>query len=191
MKIRNHLSSLIILGFILCSCGNDPIPKPQGELRLDYPKAVYAKLSKDCPYGFGVNENATIKLQRDCSMVLEYPRMNASIFITYKDVQGNLDVLLRDAQKLTYEHVAKADDITEQPFVYPKGKVYGMFYSISGNAASNSQFYLTDSTNHFVTGSLYFNVKPNYDSVLPAAVYLENDIRKIMESFRWVKQNEK
>jgi len=60
-----------------------------------------------------------------------------------------------------------------------------MFYEITGNAASQSQFYATDSTKNFVTGSLYFYAKPNYDSIFPAAFYLQNDIRKIMESIEW------
>jgi hypothetical protein len=42
--------------------------------------------------------------------------MKATIYLTYKPVNNNINVLLRDAQKLTYEHVIKADDILEQPF---------------------------------------------------------------------------
>ena len=49
---------------------------------------------------------------------------------------------------------------------------YGVFYSINGDAASQSHFYLTDSLQNFVTGSLYFDVKPNFDSIYPAVVYL-------------------
>jgi gliding motility-associated lipoprotein GldD len=60
-----------------------------------------------------------------------------------------------------------------------------MYYEVKGNAASQSQFYVTDSTKHFVTGSLYFYAKPNYDSILPAAVHLQQDIRHIIESLRW------
>ena len=73
----------------------------------------------------------------------------------------------------------------KKAFINAEKKVYGMFYEVSGNAASQSQFYVTDSINHFVTGSLYFYAKPNYDSILPAAIYLQNDIRKIMESLEW------
>ena len=51
--------------------------------------------------------------------------------------------------------------------------------------ASQTQFFVTDSLHHFVTGSAYFKVKPNYDSILPAADYLQKDIRHIMESLRW------
>ena len=60
-----------------------------------------------------------------------------------------------------------------------------MFYMINGNAATQSQFYVTDSVNHFVTGALYFDVKPNFDSLYPAIIYLRNDIRKIMETIKW------
>jgi gliding motility-associated lipoprotein GldD len=81
--------------------------------------------------------------------------------------------------------VVKADAIEPKIFENPKDRVYGMFYAVSGDAASQAQFYVTDSINHFVTGSLYFYAKPNYDSIYPAAVYLQNDILTIMETLRW------
>ncbi|WP_224484100.1 gliding motility lipoprotein GldD [Robertkochia aurantiaca] len=182
--MRNSLFILISL-FLVASCREEPTPKPKGLLRLEYESASYESLDIDCPYRFEKNSRAQVDGQRDCSLVLQYPAMNASIFITYKEVDNNLNALLNDAQKLTYEHVVKADNITEQPFINEDDRVYGMFYELRGDAASQSQFYVTDSTRHFLTGSLYFNSKPNYDSVFPAAIYLENDIRKIMESLRW------
>jgi gliding motility-associated lipoprotein GldD len=45
-----------------------------------------------------------------------------------------------------------------------------MFYQVDGNAATNSQFYATDSTKHFLT-AVYFYAKPNFDSIMPAASY--------------------
>jgi len=111
--------------------------------------------------------------------------MHASIFIMYKKIDDILNKLLSDAQKLSYEHVVKADGIYEEQVENPDHRVYGMYYEVQGNAASQSQFYLTDSTGHFVTGSLYFYAKPNYDSILPAAAYLQNDIRELIKSLRW------
>ena len=90
-----------------------------------------------------------------------------------------------DAQNITQKHSQKADEITEQPYINPERKVYGMFYEVGGNAASQSQFYVTDSTRHFITGSLYFYTKPNYDSILPAAHYLKRDIQHLMETIKW------
>ena len=64
-------------------------------------------------------------------------------------------------------------------------KVYGMYYMINGDAATQSQFYVTDSTNHFLKGALYFEVKPNFDSIYPAVKYLRDDIRTLMETISW------
>jgi len=126
-----------------------------------------------------------LKSGDDCSLIVEYPQLKGSIYLTYKKVDNNLDTLLIDAQKLSYEHVVKADQISEIPFINEEDGVYGMFYEVSGNAASQSQFYVTDSTNHFLAGSLYFYAKPNYDSIMPAAIYLQKDIRHLMESLNW------
>lgn len=177
-----YLSILVFVG-----CKDEVLPKPNAMLRLDYPKAKYKELEADCAYTFEINTQLKLKDNEECSLVLDYPMMKGSIFITYRPVKENLNTLLTDAQKLSYEHVVKADNIVEQPFINSKDQVYGMFYEVSGDAASQSQFYVTDSTNHFVTGSLYFYAKPNYDSILPAAAYLQKDIRRIMETLRWKK----
>ncbi len=128
----------------------------------------------------------TVSVKQNCAVNIEYPQMNATLYLTYIPVSGrNLDSLLVDAQKLTYDHNMKAQAIFEQPRVDSLNNVYGMFYAIDGNAATQSQFYVTDSLRHFVQGSLYFNAKPNYDSVFPAVMYLRNDIRHIMETIEW------
>ncbi|WP_127142374.1 gliding motility lipoprotein GldD [Flagellimonas marinaquae] len=183
--MKHKIFFFIALTVFSTSCKEEVLPKPKAMLRLEYPVANYQTADAGCVYTFDQNSLSNIKENKDCSLVLDYPIMKGSIYLTYKPVQGNLDTLLVDAQKLSYEHVVKADNIVEQPFINKEDGVYGMFYEVSGNAASQSQFYVTDSTNHFVTGSLYFYAKPNYDSILPAAMYLQNDIRKIMESLRW------
>ncbi len=175
----------ILFSILLHACGEDTIPRPRAMLRLEYPGYEAAALRSDCPFTFQYNQLAEIVFKEGCALNLDYPMMNGSIFVTYKSVEGNLHELLTDAQKLSYEHTVKADNITEHPFVNPESGVYGMFYEVQGNAASQAQFYVTDSISHFVTGSLYFYARPNYDSIYPAAVYLQRDIRHIMESFRW------
>ena len=161
------------------------MPKPASYLRLDYPEAEYVTLKGHCPFEFDMNSKAIIKEDKDCGYSITYPKMKATIYLTYKPVNGNIKKLLRDAQKLTYEHVIKADDILEQPYLNPDKKVYGMFYQVDGNAATNSQFYATDSIKHFVTGSVYFYAKPNFDSIMPAASYIKNDMQRLMETIKW------
>jgi gliding motility-associated lipoprotein GldD len=176
---------LIIILVFTVSCKDEVLPKPASYLRLDYPEAEYAHFESKCPFTFEMNSDAVLKGEQNCGFTISYPKMKATIYLTYKPVNKNIDKLLRDAQKLTYEHVIKADDILEQPYLNPSKKVYGMFYQVNGNAATNSQFYVTDSIKHFVTGSVYFYAKPNYDSIMPAASYIRNDMQRLMETLKW------
>ncbi len=175
----------VFVALYLLSCKNEPLPKPASYLRLDYPVARYQPVKSSCPFAFEANTTAIIKNENNCGIAIQYPKMKATIYITYKSVNQNIKTLLRDAQKLTYEHVIKADEILEQPFFNKDKKVYGLFYSVNGNAATNSQFYVTDSTTHFITGSMYFYAKPNYDSIMPAASYVKNDMQRLMETIVW------
>lgn len=189
MNLKNIVvvMALAASGLFVASCGGDTLPKPKGYLRLDYPEANYVRYDgHGCPYSFAINSQSVTKDKGNCSMTIEYPKMKATIYINYKPVTGNnLESLLRDAQKLTYEHVIKADGIQEQPYINPLRRAYGMFYKVGGNAATNSQFYVTDSTRHFLTGSVYFYAKPNFDSIMPAASYIMNDMQEIMETVNW------
>lgn len=160
------------------------MPKPKGMLRLEYPESSGGMVETG-HYLFELNSIANIKSKDSSSLTLDYPKMKGSIFITYKNVNDNLEKLLADAQKLSYGHAVKADAIYPKEFINESERVYGMFYEVKGDAASQAQFYVTDSTRHFVTGSLYFYAKPNYDSIYPAAIYLQKDIRRIMETLRW------
>ncbi|WP_411029054.1 gliding motility lipoprotein GldD [Spongiimicrobium sp. 3-5] len=188
--MRNKvILSVLTFTMIVLSCKEETLPKPKAQLRLEYEHPKEGPLEME-DYRFVRNQLSSLKSKNGQSLTLDYPMMNGSIFITYKTVNNNLEKLLSDAQRLSYEHAVKADGILEQPFVNEEDKVYGMLYEVTGNAASQSQFYLTDSISHFVTGSLYFYAKPNYDSIYPAAVYLQRDIRRIMETLRW-KENTK
>lgn len=181
-----RFSVALLLLFGTMACKQDLVTKPSAKLRLEYPEATYLNESlEDCPYHFEVNANASISRRNNCWININYPGMNATIHLTYHPVNKNIDSLLRDAQKLTYDHAIKAKSIIEQMRVDEDNRVYGMFYALEGEAASQSQFYVTDSLKHLVVGSLYFNAKPNYDSIYPAVVYLQQDIRHIMETIKW------
>src|SRR5690606_1564616 len=136
----------------------------------------YAQFSNNCPFDFEMNFDAVIAEKSPCEFTIDYPKMKATIFLTYMPVNNNINDSLRDAQTLTYKHVVQADDIRERPFINPANRTYGMFYQVAGNAATNAQFYVTDSTKHFVRGSVYFYAKPNFDSIMPAASYVKNDM---------------
>ncbi|WP_046743086.1 gliding motility lipoprotein GldD [Kordia zhangzhouensis] len=185
MTFLKYILSALLICVLLISCGDEVLPKPKGFLRLEFPEALYAKVQSDCPYTFEKNQIAVINPKQNCWINLDYPALKGTLHLSYVPVNGNLRQLLEDVQKLTYEHAVKADAI--EPTVYENAaqNVYGMVYEVEGNAASQAQFYVTDSTKHFLTGSLYFNVKPNYDSIYPAVIYIKKDIRTLIESLQW------
>jgi len=180
------LLAVLFFSFLIVACNEEVVVKPAAKLRLEYPKNTYKKVDVDCPFSFKMNSNAILDTTRGCNLDLVYPDMKATLYLTYQSVKNhNIDSLLYDAQKLTYDHTIKANSILEQPRVDSINKVYGMFYIINGNAATQSQFYVTDSVNHFIAGSLYFKAKPNFDSIYPAVMYLREDIRVLMETMKW------
>ena len=185
MKFKLFLGLLILALFVM-SCQDEQIPKPKAKMRLEYPQGKLADLETE-NFSFKYNQLANAELNNDKAYTISYPDMKGSIFLSYKKVDGNLDKLIHDSKRLSYEHAAKADNIVEQPYVNPDARVFGALFEVQGNAASQSQFFVTDSTEHFLTGSVYFYTKPNYDSILPAASYLQNDIRGIIETLRWKK----
>ncbi len=105
--------------------------------------------------------------------------------MSYLAINNNFDQIIEDSRKLAYKHSIKADAINEKVFVRPEKDVYGILYEIEGNAASSVQFFLTDSVNHYIRGALYFNVKPNKDSLAPVIDFFRDDILYFIDSFEW------
>lgn len=172
------------MSLVTC-CTSVSQPKPMGYLRLDYPEAEYTVAEKLSYFTFEQNKFAECIPTTASNINLIYPEMKATVYLSYNQVNQNLDSLLNDAYKLPYKHLSKAESIPERIFINPQNKVYGTLFTVVGNAASQYQFFLTDSTNHFLVGSLYFYAKPNYDSIYPAVQYLEKDLLRLMETLQW------
>lgn len=181
--MRRFLGLVFIV--FLMSCEGETVPKPKAYLDLDYPRAEYSKLSMKRPYSFLISTYANVKDEPKNWLKIQYPRLKASIDITYRPVQNNLKELIQESEKLVLKHTVKADKISNQNFVNAGKKVFGTLNEITGNAASQIQFHLTDSTKHFIKGALYFKTRPNYDSILPAVEYIRKDVLQLIETLEW------
>lgn len=191
MNKKNLLSYLLLMSLVLYSCGEETLPKPKAFLRLQYENNFeYKRINTNCPYSFEISEIAKLNQDEKCWMNIIYPTLKASLNITYRPVEKNLIELLQESEKLTYNHAIKADGISTQPYDNFSNKTYGSLSEVTGNAASPLQFYLTDSIHHFITGALYFEVQPNYDSILPAVVFIEKDIKHLIETLKWKNNGE-
>jgi len=178
----------ILIGLTLFSCGKEPIPKPKGDLRLEYPNPKYLRFNSPCNYSFDYSDFSRVEnAKENCWYYINYPKMKAKVFITYFPIKNDFQLHVREVEKMVYEHTIKASSIDTKSFQYPEKKVYGNFYELKGQTASNIQFFVTDSTRHFVTGNLYFNSRPRPDSLAPAIDYVKKDLLHLIDSFEWKK----
>jgi len=183
------VSMLLIFVILFNSCEHDYTPKPRGYFRIDFPKKEYVKYDDNDFFSFETPVYSKIlKKTNENSLTINYISIKAQIFLTYFPLKNNFNKHMEEARSMVYKHSIKADAIGEQVFLSPEKKVYGILYKIKGNAASNYQFFLSDSVNHFVRAALYFNASPNKDSLKPVNEFIVADILKLIESFEWKKK---
>lgn len=175
---------------ILSGCNESYTPKPYGYYRIDFPAKTWCAVSDTLPYQFDMAAAARAEADPDKDaepgwINICYPQYNAKIHLSYKKITA--DTALRhfteDAHHMAYTHTIKAESINEKYF--RNDHVYGLIYFIEGNAASSTQFYVTDSTHHFLRGALYFNQHPDKDSLAPVIGYLRQDIVRLMETIQF------
>lgn len=195
MKTIN-LSLFISILLLMFSCAENEthIPKPYGFLRVELPNHEYKKTdSLGCPYQFEHSKLSEIKSnpgQSSCNKNIEYSNFKATIHLSYIQIDDSLksiNQLIEDSRKFAYGHQVKAASIGTEMVINPEDKIYGLKYEITGDAASPLQFYITDSTNHFLRGALYFNATPNYDSLKPYIDFIHEDIKHLITTAKWVK----
>lgn len=197
VKIKKliNIPRLIIYGsliFILAvSCDQDYYPKPMGYFRIDMPEKSYIKFDTTYPYSFEYPAYSILLPDHNPNAELYwiniyYPKFKGTMHLSYKKVNDNLNAYLEDTRTMVMKHIPKASAIENREYINAESNVYGLTYSISGvSAASPYQFYLTDSSNHFVRGALYFNVVPNNDSLAPVIEFIKEDIDRMIETFEW------
>ncbi|GHA67664.1 gliding motility lipoprotein GldD [Pontibacter akesuensis] len=178
-------------GFISCSA--EYTPKPKGYNRIDLPSQTYKPLQEAHPYAFEMSEHA--KTRPDSSGIAQphwiniiYPELGANVQLTYIDIsQGNdkmLNNLVEDARKLTAKHQIKAYAIEETQIKTPQGDVAAVF-ELEGEVPSQFQFYVTDSTQHFLRGALYFRTATQNDSLAPVIEFVKKDIVHLLNTLEW------
>ena len=179
------VSLLFTIG--LTSCESESFPKPKGYCRIDLPAKKYQHYNSPYPYTFDypIYSNIIDYKTDSCWINIVFPTLNGKIHISYKNVKHNIAKHLEDTRTLAYKHTIKADAIGETPYYNNEKKVYGILYEIKGNAASSLQFFLTDSTEHFIRGALYFEARPNKDSLAPVIDFLKKDVIHLIETLEW------
>jgi gliding motility-associated lipoprotein GldD len=195
--IKIRLSWLIILFLFTTACEQTYTPKPRGYFDIRFPKREYRLFDQPgYPYTFEYPAYANIvkdslffgqKTENPYWINVEFPSLNGKIYMSYKEIgksENDFQQLINDAFKMTYKHTYKAESIDEK-VIATTNNVHGLFYNVTGNAASAQQFFATDSVHHFIRGALYFDAAPNADSLAPVNKFLQEDLYHLVETLKW------
>ncbi len=208
------LSFSIFVCLLCISCNSNYTSKKEGYFKIDFPKKqyttfnepgypytfeypVYARIAKDSSYfGEGAKNPYWINI--------EFPTFNGTIFISYKQIGGvsvykvkepdgsyrdsvgvnSFEKMVNDAYNLTYKNDVKAYSI-EDSLMHTPNNITGVFFKVSGNVATAKQFFLSDTTHHFLRGALYFDATPNEDSLRPVNAFLQQDMKHLINTLQW------
>lgn len=180
------------LATTVVACNEEYTPKRKGYNRIDLPAQTYQPLQEKHPYTFEYSQHA--KIRPDSSSIAQphwiniiYPSLGANVQLTYKSINNSdkmLNALIEDARKLTAKHQIKAYAIEETEIRTPQGDVASVF-ELEGEVPSQFQFYVTDSTEHFLRGALYFRTATQNDSLAPVIDFVKRDIVHLLNTLEW------
>ena len=210
----NRIAAAVVILFFLFSCNSTYTSKKKGYYNIEFPERKYLVFDEpDVPYSFEYPAYANIV--KDSTYFdstpenpfwrnIDFPQFNARIFLSYKQVGGRaiykekmpngeyadssginyFDRMVNDAFNLTNKNEAVATSIKDSLFVTPNN-ITGIFFKVGGNAATARQFFMSDTSTHFIRGALYFDTTPNADSLKPVQDFLQTDILHLINTFRW------
>ncbi|WP_316770689.1 gliding motility lipoprotein GldD [Pedobacter frigiditerrae] len=192
MKKAIFILFVLVSAIAACTSDNTYTPKPKGYFRIKFPKKEYKVYDAGCPFTFEYPVYANLVVDNEknaqpCWLNMQFTQFNGNLHLTYHGVFSEKDYnnMTEAARTLAMKHTIRANAIDQKLINYPDKKVYGIYYAIEGNTASSVQFFLTDSVNHYFRGALYFNERPQYDSIQPVVKFIKKDIDKMIETFRW------
>jgi putative hemolysin len=157
--------------------------------RIIFPQKEF-KNHKGCAYSLEVPNYTTAKPEvndeHNCIEQLQFNNFSAGMQLSYasltdqsvediaNDYRMSIDAMKNDNVKIL-ESIIKRDN----------AKVHGRLFNVVGkDIAPEIYLYLTDSTNHFLTGTFRFENVQN-DTILPYMKFLDPDIRRMLKSFSW------
>jgi gliding motility-associated lipoprotein GldD len=184
---------ILVTLVLFASCGEDlMVPKPPTYLRMDLPEHKYSNLKTECGPSFEISKAYKSKTTAKtvtgiCNLEIDLGPLNGTLYLFYYPLSKSdtLSKFINFSNDKVDDHKLKATSINDEKILRPKDSVYGTFFELQGDVATNFQFYLTDSVNHFMRGEVLLNSRPNYDSLKPSLDYLKVDLQKMVNTLKW------
>lgn len=182
---------ILFFGFLFSGCTQTYTPKPRGYVRIEPPRAVYVPFDQaKAPCRFNLSRLAVGELlprgDSAAAINLAYPTLGAKLYGSYFTLpEGRLENALSECRRLVAGEARQASGVTEKAYSNPEAGVYGSLFLLEGDVASPLQFMLTDSLSRLFRGALYYDCRPNADSLGPLTGYLSRDMIELIQSFSW------
>jgi len=196
-KAKNAVFFFLLITMFFVSCNSPYTFKKRGYFEISFPEKKYQTFDQPgYPYTFEypvysrVIKDSTFfgdKPENDWWLNIDLPEFGGRIYVSYKEVGGKnkFDSLVNDAYTMSYkQHTYKASGIEPEPFV-TANNISGVYFSLAGNTATANQFFLTDTTKHFLRGALYFSATPNEDSLSVVNDFVKKDLQHMINSLKW------
>lgn len=186
----------ILILVLFVSCNSEYTVKKKGYYKIDFPEHEYQKFDQPgYPFTFEYPVYAAIikdstffeeATENPYWLNIDFPRFAGKIYISYKEIgtKNKFDKLVSDAFNMTFKHTSRATAIRDSLMRTDAG-LTGVFFNVAGNTATAKQFFLTDSTRHFIRGALYFDATPNEDSLLIVNKFLQEDMKHLINTLKW------
>jgi gliding motility-associated lipoprotein GldD len=196
MKLLKYIACLLLTISILSACNSPYTYKRKGYFDIKFPEKKYQSFDQPgYPYTFEypvyskIIKDSTFfgDKAEDWWINIEVPRFGGRIYVSYKQIsnKNQIDSLVNDAFKMAYkQHTEVSTGIDDSLMRTPNG-AEGIYYSLKGNTATANQFFLTDSTHHFLRGALYFDATPNEDSLGIVNDFLKKDLMHLINTLKW------
>ena len=195
MKFSDKI--LFLFGFLLFlfSCDEtNYLPREKGFLRLEFEKPTYDTFSNESSgLNFIYNDAySTFEIVSDEKIVLGYKDIKIRIVLSDVELESlsSFEESIQNFYMFLEPHRKKSNQISIKEFTSADNNRFAKVFEMRGPVASPLQFYVTDSTNHFLFGSMNIMERSDYDSIYPSIMYVKNDIFSIIESVNWGGVNE-
>lgn len=191
--------TLGLFALVMGSCAEENVylPKPRAYPKVEFPvtKEVRMLESEECPFELFYPDFFEYRktqqffgesVENLCWFNLHYAPWKVDIHFTYHRIQeeNSFQKLVNDAFEMANKHTTKAEFISEKPIKTEKGNG-GIYFELEGPSASAVQFFLTDSSQHFIRGALYFESKSVPDSLDPMVNFMKGEMVEIINGIDW------
>lgn len=181
------VASLCIFSFALYySTHNDGryYPRPYGYIHIEHPPHSYVSHRLSCG-AFDIPALSHATSPSEDLLCLYYPSMKAHINIRYgRENIYDTGRITSNIEKNIARLSSRAYRCYSSDYESACGNIKASIYSMEGDVATPLAFCITDTFSHdYIYGVAYFDLHPNYDSLLPSINHIKRDIIQMIESY--------